>query len=218
MGSLSSMTIWIVLSTIVPGLISIACVSVIIYFIFPDYAVNISNLNEWIMLSLCVFIMILNQFLGILLEKTLIYLKMMPSRIDYDSTIELFKKNGNKSKNELLSLNNIKWEIDTNQIYSNIYFIISQMKPDDDAYGHVQRIISQYFLTNNTIVPFLGSSVFILIHLYLCGYYQISTTKTIEIILLFIMVLLSLISYFTARIRFCSMIKCLYSLHLKHIN
>jgi hypothetical protein len=191
MNPFSSLTIWIVLATIIPGLITVACIFIIINWVFPLYSIVYSQFNNWCGFSIIVAVMVVTQTLGILLGRILnkTYPKKTVGFKIANSTVE-------------------EVEIDTKDVFRSLYCVISNFKEEDDKHGHIQRIIGQYFLTLNSLVSYL-LGFFIVIGLL----FTPKGTYTIRVIIFLSgMISLGVLTYITLRIRYCVLIESLWSI------
>lgn len=134
MSALFTLSYWIALVTVVPGLVTLAAVYGAVAFVDDGTWASVSSgleaTNEWILVAGAVAVMVLTQGSGILLEEVLVGLRLLgrgpipPHGIDrYDE-------------------------------YGRLYVLLARMTADDDAHGHLRRAVAQFFLTLNTLVSF----------------------------------------------------------------
>lgn len=143
MNSLISVSLWIALVTVVPGFITIAAVFGAVAVVDPDYAsvLNITS-NEWIWGSVAVTVMILTQATGILLEAVLVNHEWLgPSDIPLSDGFEGPSETPGES-------------IQPYDEYDRLYLLLVRIQEGEDAYGHLERAVAQFFLSNNTLVSF----------------------------------------------------------------
>lgn len=74
--------------------------------------------------------MVLTQACGILLEEVLVNRRMLGRRKIQPHSICRYEE------------------------YSKLYLLLTRLKADDDAHGHLRRAVAQFFLTLNTMVSF----------------------------------------------------------------
>lgn len=191
MNAFSSLTIWIILATVIPGLITIACVFIIINWVFPHYSIEYSQINNWFGFSIVVAIMIITQSFGVGLESIL--QKTFPKKI-----------NSIKITNPTRE----KVEIAADDEYKGLYCVISGFKEGDDKHGHIQRIIGQYFLTANILVSYLAAILIVTALVFFSN--ELYPTRII--VFLLVMVLLCAITLFTLRMRYKVMIQSLWTI------
>jgi hypothetical protein len=99
-------------------------------------------------------------------------------------------------------------EIDAAKYYNSLYSLISVFKEEDDRHGHIQRIVSQYFLTLNSLVSFTIGLISALI-LYFSAQCNAGLIRFLAYMI--VMVLLLVITFMALRIRYKAMIICLWS-------
>ena len=150
MNTLTSLTIWIVLSTIIPGLITITCLLILTNWVFLEYAIDVTQLQNWGGFAIAVTIMVITQTLGILNEKWL------------ERTFPLTITGFDITKNPLEPI-----EIPAKNEYKSLYCIVSRLTDKDDAHGHIQRIIAQFFLSANNLVSYSISAIVLFVLLFL---------------------------------------------------
>ena len=89
MSAFLNISIWVALATVIPGLVTIAaiCGAYTIAEFSSESAVftNFPDIDNWMMVSVAVAIMILTQALGILLEDVLVRSrKLGPDSLEFD--------------------------------------------------------------------------------------------------------------------------------------
>lgn len=206
MNSLMAISLWFALVTVVPGLITIAAVvGGVVYIDAELFQIFDVQLNEWIWGALTVTIMILTQAMGIILEGFLVRRKMLG-----ESTISVEKVRlgiGSETQEVLKPYHE----------YEHLYPLLVLLEEGDDPYGHLERAITQFFLTVNTLVSFGAGIVTVIgIMLFSTGLHGLNTGVALRSalygsILLFAM----LISYRVAIIRFQVMAVSAWSLRNK---
>ena len=181
MSPFSSLTIWIVLATVIPGFITIACLYLIFSWVFQGEHLCLPALNNWIGVSLAISIMIITQTFGILQEKMFMCCELYPKDIK--------GINGE--------------DIDVENTYKRMYGVLAGLQKEDDTHGHMQRIIGQYFLTVNNLVAYVLSIIVVMVILLLNP--ELYSLRVVGFTL--VMVLLYIFTFFVMRVRFRSMIQ-----------
>lgn len=144
MAAFLGISLWIALATVVPGLVTIAAVyGALAATGVTGLETHLTQAGDWIPSGIAITVMILTQSLGILLEKQLTQrrwlgpeerLKTIPADIDPLGKREL--------------------KLQPYLEYQGLYLLLAQLKELDDAHGHLQRALAQFFLSNNTLVSF----------------------------------------------------------------
>ena len=142
MRSLLGISVWIALVTAIPGLVTIAT----LYGAFAtspggDAMLPGNATSEWLMVALAVTVMVLTQALGILLEEALVRMRWLGGSISLPVPRDV--------------ANDANATLSPYDAYSRVYYVLARLEKDRDAHGHLQRAVSQFFLTNNTLVSFL---------------------------------------------------------------
>ena len=140
-------SLWVALATVVPGLITIACLygaaAVVNPGCFARYAGPIGTTDSWVVAGLAVTAMVLTQAIGILVEGLLVQKRWLgPEKRDINLP-EGIDPHG-------------ETHIDLEPYfeYEGIYLLLSELGEHEDAQGHLKRALAQFFLTNNTLVSF----------------------------------------------------------------
>jgi uncharacterized membrane protein len=135
MGALFTVSYWIILVTVIPGMVTIAAIYGAFAFIDPALlepsSLAFAGFDNWFGIAIAVTIMILTQTIGILLEEVLVRRKWLGRKKIAPQGIDCYEE------------------------YSQLYFYLAGMTKDDDAHGHHRRAVAQFFLTLNTLVSFL---------------------------------------------------------------
>lgn len=135
MGALFTVSYWIVLVTVIPGMATIAMVFGAFAFIDPavleNSSITVMGIGDWLAIALAVTTMVLTQTLGILLEEVLVTNKWLGRKKVAPQGIDCYEE------------------------YSQLYLLLAKIGKDDDMHGHLRRAIAQFFLTLNTLVSFL---------------------------------------------------------------
>lgn len=143
MNSLIAISLWIALVTVIPGLVTIATLFGAFAFVDPEYASTLNvTTTEWIWGAVAVVMMVLTQAVGILLEGVLVDRRWLG---DTDLTM----------RDGLLDADQFPIEtIHPYEEYERLYLLLVRMHEGDDPYGHLERAVAQFFMTNNTLVSF----------------------------------------------------------------
>ncbi|MGD2126405.1 MAG: hypothetical protein PVG99_10010 [Desulfobacteraceae bacterium] len=194
MNALTGISLWIALVTVVPGLVTVATIFGALKVATPGvllkYATSPEQISVWVWTAFVVTIMVLTQALGILLEEILVNKRLLGSS---------FTVNKGKESEQSLSVYDQ---------YNNLYFLLAQIRSDEDTQGHLQRAIAQYFLTNNTLVSF---SISIIVTLLLALSPK-GVGISIEVVFYTLFLIFSLgTSYVVAIIRFREMAKSIWA-------
>ncbi|WP_380676220.1 hypothetical protein [Salinigranum sp. GCM10025319] len=143
MNSLIAVSLWITLVTVIPGLITIATLFGAGTIVDPDLVARVDvQASQWLWLSVAVTVMILTQAFGIILEGVLVDRRRL-------GNTEIPRDEG--------VLEPAAYPEDTirpYEEYERLYFLLVRLEEKDDAYGHLERAVAQFFLTNNTLVSF----------------------------------------------------------------
>ena len=193
MNVFSSLTLWIILATIIPGLITIACIFIIINWVFPNIYEEYCQLSNWYELSLAVAIMIITQTLGIIQEKIFDVLKMFPKKTE-----------GINDYGILNDLSLDKNKIEAKKEYKYLYFLMSILQKEDDKHGHIQRIVGQFYLTLNNLVSYFIGLVVMFLLLFVESY------NNRVLIFAIVMIVLYLLTFIAMRIRYKRLVKTIW--------
>jgi hypothetical protein len=152
MAAVLSISLWIALATVVPGLVTIAVLYGVVLIIDPSLMQaalpGIDKLGEWALSGAAITIMILTQALGILLEGLLIRRKWLGP-----DTCEITIPRG-VDPCGLLS-----FTLEPYAEYHGLYLLLAELWDTEDAHGHLQRALAQFFLTINTMISFAAGIV-----------------------------------------------------------
>lgn len=186
MGALFTVSYWITLVTVLPGLITIATIYGGVAFVNHDESevlhAFLLGLSDWILIPIVITIIILNQALGILVEEGLIRFRLL-------------------GRNEI-----VPHSINPYDQYSKLYFLLAKIGKDDDPHGHLRRTIAQFFLTVNTLVSFTAGILTALVILAISG-----KSLTSAIVYSALMLICLMISYPVAIIRFREMARSIWA-------
>jgi hypothetical protein len=143
MNSLIAVSLWIALVTVVPGLITIATVYGAFAVVGPaDASALPAAGNDFLLGAGAVAIMVLTQAIGILLEGILVRREWLGAAV-----VTL--------RDDLLDPEEFPREpIYPYREYDRLYLLLVRMRDGADPYGHLERAVAQFFLTNNTLVSF----------------------------------------------------------------
>jgi hypothetical protein len=208
MNSLIAASLWIALVTVVPGLVTIATLFGTFAYVNPDHTFPLTPItNEWLWGAVAVAIMVLTQAVGILLEGTLVDRRWLgPERIAIGDGLP--------------DTSDISPEtVRPYEEYEHLYLLLVRLEDSDDAYGHLERAVAQFFLTNNTLVAF-GIGIVATLGVLVVS---MSTQVVPEILFrgtLYVGILLAalVVSYHVAVIRFRVMALSIWSLRKKPLH
>lgn len=194
MSSFLSISLWVALATVVPGLVTIAVSSYAVVISDADILCLLGNpsiLNsDWIIAGIAITVMVLTQALGILLEELIVKFRLFPGCNKLKVPKE-YKKKGEA-------------KIDAYHQYEQLYILLAQLEEYEDSQGHLKRSAAQFFLTNNTLVSYITGIVVSLI-------LWINSPKMPLMIYTIALILFLLISYWVAVIRFRVMAKSIWA-------
>jgi len=147
MGAFLGISLWVALATIVPGLITIACVYGALAIVNPECLSQsltfIETGNDWVLSGVAVTAMVLTQAAGILLEGFLTKHSWLgPDTED----IELPEGIDPHGETHI--------QLKPYFEYEGVYILLAELGENEDAQGHLKRALAQFFLTNNTLVSF----------------------------------------------------------------
>ncbi|GGX40814.1 hypothetical protein [Saccharospirillum salsuginis] len=141
MNAMLGISLWVALVTVVPGLVTVATLYGAVRIAAPDALVLIlgggTTVTTWVWTGVLVTVMVLTQALGILLEEGLVRLGWL------GTTFKPHRESGQSKP------------VSVYDQYRQLYYLLAELRPDDDAQGHLQRTVAQFFLTNNTLVSFI---------------------------------------------------------------
>lgn len=190
MAALFTVSYWIVLVTVIPGMVTIAVIFGAFAYVNPYLLENLSisffGLEDWLAIAIAVTIMILTQTLGILLEEILVRRKWL----------------GRKKL--------VPQETDCYDEYGILYYILAEMKEIDDAHGHLRRAIAQFFLTLNTLISFLIGAVVAFVIAFFGKPESVMGHERAGIYITF-MALCFIASYIVTRLRFREMARSIWA-------
>jgi hypothetical protein len=198
-------SLWVALATVVPGLVTIACICGAYLATHEGLALPLEGTNEWVLSSVAITVMVLTQGVGILLEELLVRLRgygrteltlHIPAGID-----------GPEKKTV---------EVKPYEEYGGIYLLLAELGPDEDAQGHLKRALAQFFLTNNTLVSFTVGAALTLVFRAV-GKGDTAAASRVGVAYAVVMIVLLLVSYCVARIRFRVMAKSIWAARRKRI-
>ncbi len=147
MAAFLGISIWITLAMVIPGLVTLAVV-VCAFLLMSTCGVGFSlaaltGLGEWVIAGIVMWIMVMNQAIGILLEAYLVHGQWLgrPNRlIAIPPGID--------------PLGNTTFILHPYQEYQGMYLLLAELREHEDEHGHLQRSLAQFFLTNNVMVSF----------------------------------------------------------------
>jgi len=194
MNAMLGISLWVALVTVVPGLVTVATLYGAVRIAAPDALVLIlgggATVTTWVWTGVLVTVMVLTQALGILLEEGLVRLGWLGST---------FKPHRESGESEPVSVYDQ---------YRQLYFLLAELRPDDDAQGHLQRTVAQFFLTNNTLVSFITGLLVTVILAF--SAYGVGGSMSVVGYAVFLILCL-VVSYRVAVIRFREMAKSIWA-------
>lgn len=202
MSAFLSMSLWITLATIVPGLVTIAVVYLSFVIITPktisDLGTLLPHQSDWLWAAVAITIMVMTQKIGILLEWVLVRYRLLGARKTIKEPKILTVPEG------FDPLGETEIPFKPYDYYHGLYILIAQLREDEDTHGHLKRSLAQFFLTNNTLVS-LVAGIAVSLSLVLCNKTAIAYPNALAYILLLFACLV--VTYFVAIIRFQVMTK-----------
>lgn len=149
MGAFLGLSIWFALVTVIPGLVTLATVwgaAVAVGVAPPELLVSWGLADATLAVAVAVTVMLLTQWLGILLEEKV----LVPRR--------LLGHRGRPAarllKPGIDPLGRTEFTMDPYDEYAGLYLLLAELRQDDDVRGHLERAVTQFFLTINTMVAF----------------------------------------------------------------
>ncbi len=145
MSAFLSISVWITLATVIPGLITITVVFWSIVIVNVDWLYNLrhplEDASTWVWGGAVATIMVMTQQIGIILEAVLIKKEWLGPR---SRMIKIPPGIDPHQETEI----NIK----PYDEYKGLYILLAELTEEEDTHGHLQRAIAQFFLTNNALV------------------------------------------------------------------
>jgi len=198
MAAFLGISLWIALVTVVPGLVTIAALyGALAATGMAGPEAHLSLAGEWVPAAIAITVMILTQALGILLERVLFNHRWLgpaqravtiPPGIDPDGAVEFTLAPYDEYK-------------------GLFYLLLAELRDDEDAYGHLQRALAQFSLSNNTLVSFTAGIFATLLALWLVPTANVSG----GLIYAGALAVCLLVSFQVAKIRFEVMAKALWA-------
>ena len=200
MAAFLGISIWITLAMVIPGLVTLAvvvCAFLLMSTCGAGYSLAaVTALGEWVIAGIVMWIMVMNQAIGILLEAYLVRCRWLgrPSRvIAIPPGID--------------PLGNTTFVLHPYEEYQVMYLLLAELREHEDEHGHLQRSLAQFFLTNNVMVSFsLGIVTTIILYFNgrACDWHGPSLYGLVLLVCL-------VISFQVAKIRFEVMSKALWA-------
>lgn len=221
MSAFLSISVWITLATVIPGLVTITVVFWSIVIVNVDWLYNLRHPLEgastWVWAGSVAAIMVTTQFFGIILEGVLVKKKWLGTETLMANLAPGIDPHG---QTEII--------INPYHEYGGLYVLLAELREDEDAHGHLQRALAQYFLTNNVLISFLIGifSSFVLLVDYWINF-DIPQEAFIELILLpsiiyiFMLLILLCVTFNVSVTRFQVMAKSLWAarrLRVRHLE
>lgn len=147
MGAFLGISLWVALATVVPGLVTIACLYGAIVIVSPSYVGQYLESvwwpNDWVCAGIAISIMVLTQAIGIILEDLLVGKRWLGPEI---RDIEIAEGIDPHEETHI--------QLKPYFEYEGLYILLAELREDEDTQGHLKRALAQFFLTNNTLVSF----------------------------------------------------------------
>lgn len=208
MGSLIGISLWVALVTVVPGLITIACLyggaQIVNTECLREHLHRVQTDSDWVWAGFGVTAMVLTQYLGILLERFLISKKKFGPEEEKIDIPEGIDPHGETSI-----------PLHPYAEYDGLYILLAELCEDEDTQGHLKRVIAQFFLTNNTLISFGLGIVFTTIAFISCSSWSVFWPYVFYTLTLTVFLW---VSYKTAVIRFNVMAKSLWATRRRRIK
>lgn len=152
MNIFNTLSSWIILSLVLPGLVTLAILYILLDWIFLiDIGTFASETSNWIGLSIAVSIMILTQTVGVVKERCLTNLwfrRIKPYRV------KTFKHHKINASEKIYPAGQFRHQ----------YHLLLLLRNIDDPHGHLNRIAGQFYLSVNTSAAcMIGLLVFIVL-------------------------------------------------------
>jgi len=200
-------SVWIALATVVPGLVTIAVLYGAFALANPSLLESglpaIEGLNEWVFGGLAITIMIMTQSLGILFEGLCIRNHWLgPTQRDI------------RIPEGIDPLGLTRFNLEPYAEYQGLYLLLAELREHEDAQGHLQRALAQFFLTNNTLISYASGIAATL----LVGWHTAGSDTLRAQIYLGVLVTCLLVSFKVTRIRFEVMAKALWAARRRRIE
>jgi hypothetical protein len=207
MAAVLSISLWIALTTVVPGLVTIAVLYGVLLVVDPSLLQatlpGIDKLGEWVLSGAAITIMILTQALGILLEGLLVRRHWLGPKTRGITIPPGVDPRG------LLS-----FSLEPYSEYEGLYLLLAELRDTEDVHGHLQRALAQFFLTINTMISFSAGIVAIPLFMWRCQWNNLLP----GVVCLRTVVGCLLVSYRVARIRFLVMAKALWAARRRRLH
>lgn len=208
MSAFLGISVWVTLATVVPGLITMAVLywSIVVVHAewLPILRHTLVDASDWIWAGLGMFMMVMTQTFGILLEKVLVRKKWLgPEKFEVEIP------NGIDPHGET------KITIEPYFEYQGLYILLSELSEDEDSQGHLKRALAQFFLTNNTLISFASGILLTIATLAL--FYDQEALIRASLYILFLLIFF-LVSFKVARIRFEVMAKALWAARRRRLK
>lgn len=140
MNVFNSLSLWIILATVIPGFVTIACLLLILKWVYALPEINFAGTGDLELAAFAISIMLITQLAGMLLEKGMLRF--------YTSPREKIKPEDSPLTQELgLDVQSYT----PAKEYRQLYLVLAAMRSSDDPHGHVERTAAQFFMTNNML-------------------------------------------------------------------
>lgn len=208
MGAFLGISLWVALATVVPGLITLACLFAGVEIVNPElmdrYMSGVLIGNDWIWTGFAVTVMVITQAFGILLEDLMIRKEWLgPATQDIDIP------EGIDPRGET------QYQLQPYKEYDGLYILLAELGKDEDSQGHLKRALAQFFLTNNSLVSFSAGIIFTVV---ICAFEPSLSVVMRGAAYIGVMGLFLFLSYRVVVIRFDVMVKTLWATRRKRVK
>lgn len=151
MGAFLALSVWFALVTVVPGLVTLAVLwGAVQVVIAPSTdVVSASGLADaTVALAVAVTLMLLTQWAGVLVEEKVLVPRRWLGYPDKDDPAVREVAPG------IDPLGMTYFTMDPYREYEGLYLLLAEFRDDDDPHGHLERAITQFFMTVNVGVAF----------------------------------------------------------------
>jgi hypothetical protein len=164
MNSMLSVSLWFALVTVVPGLVTVAVLWLASVVVFGSStsatARSFSFGDVTLAIALTTAVMVLTQTFGILLEsKLLVPRRLLGSRRGEEKQlrgdVDPFADDAGRPVADTVNT----YVMNPYEEYAALYLVLTSLRKDEDAHGHFQRVVAQFFLTVNSIVALAAGVV-----------------------------------------------------------
>ena len=208
MSAFLGISLWVALATVVPGLVTIACLYGAIVIVSPSYIgqylESVCQPNDWICAGIGISIMVLTQAIGIILEDLLVGKRWLGPEI---RDIEIAEGIDPHKETHI--------QLKPYFEYEGLYILLAELREDEDTQGHLKRALAQFFLTNNTLVSFGTGITFAFV---ICALFPSWDSLIRAAVYAAVLSIFLILSYKVAAIRFEVMAKSLWATRRRRLT